>query len=71
MSDSQSFHYHIEVDISTQTLRVFYRQELIKTYQVSTAKNGPGEEFGSEKTPRGWHVIRAKIGQGRRRIPCL
>lgn len=31
---------------------------------VSTARNGPGEERGSERTPRGWHVIRAKIGAG-------
>ena len=31
---------------------------------MSTAANGPGELEGSECTPRGEHVIRAKIGAG-------
>lgn len=35
-----------------------------KTYLVSTAKNGPGEENGSFCTPRGRHIVRAKIGAG-------
>ena len=30
---------------------------------ISTALNGVGEKRDSGKTPRGWHVIRAKIGQ--------
>ncbi len=33
-------------------------------YPVSTAKAGVGEESGSFRTPRGRHVIRAKIGAG-------
>ncbi|HVY53176.1 MAG TPA: L,D-transpeptidase, partial [Gammaproteobacteria bacterium] len=33
-------------------------------YLISTAKNGAGEQYGSEQTPRGLHIIRAKIGQG-------
>ena len=36
----------------------------MREYPVSTAANGPGEQAGSEKTPRGWHRIRAKIGAG-------
>ena len=43
------------------------RQELTfdgKTYSVSTAKNGPGEKNGSFCTPRGSHIVRAKIGGG-------
>ena len=43
------------------------RQELTydgKTYRVSTAKNGPGEKNGSFCTPRGKHIVRAKIGAG-------
>jgi L,D-transpeptidase YbiS len=43
------------------------RQELTfqgKTYSVSTAKNGPGEKNGSFCTPRGRHLVRAKIGAG-------
>ncbi len=35
-----------------------------KIYPVSTAKNGPGERNGSFCTPRGRHIIRAKIGAG-------
>jgi len=43
------------------------KQELTfqgKTYSVSTAKNGPGEKNGSLCTPRGRHIVRAKIGAG-------
>ncbi len=37
---------------------------ILKTYQVSTARNGAGERNGSECTPRGVHRIRARIGAG-------
>lgn len=43
------------------------KQQLVfqgKTYSVSTAKNGPGEKNGSFCTPRGRHIVRAKIGAG-------
>lgn len=33
-------------------------------YRVSTSKYGAGERNGSFRTPRGRHVIRAKIGAG-------
>ncbi|MDZ7841137.1 MAG: L,D-transpeptidase [Gammaproteobacteria bacterium] len=36
----------------------------LKTYNVSTARNGAGERNGSECTPRGAHCIRARIGAG-------
>jgi predicted GNAT family N-acyltransferase len=36
----------------------------IRRYPVSTAANGAGETKGSYRTPRGRHVIRAKIGAG-------
>jgi hypothetical protein len=36
----------------------------IGRYRVSTSKNGAGEANGSFCTPRGRHVIRAKIGAG-------
>lgn len=35
-----------------------------RIYPVSTAKNGTGERNGSLCTPRGLHIIRAKIGAG-------
>jgi lipoprotein-anchoring transpeptidase ErfK/SrfK len=43
------------------------KQELMhegRTYPVSTAKNGAGEKNGSFCTPRGRHIVRAKIGAG-------
>jgi len=44
------------------------RQELVlsngKRYAVSTATNGLGERNGSFCTPRGGHIVRAKIGAG-------
>ena len=49
------------------------RQELVvrdtagarmKVYSVSTSKFGAGEQNGSFCTPRGAHVIRARIGAG-------
>ena len=33
-------------------------------YPVSTSRYGPGERLGSQCTPRGTHVIRARIGAG-------
>ena len=35
-----------------------------KTYSVSTSKRGAGEKNGSFCTPRGRHIVRAKIGAG-------
>jgi len=36
----------------------------LRRFAVSTAVNGPGELHGSNCTPRGRHVVRAKIGAG-------
>ena len=54
----------IEIDIGTQRLRYWERGAPVMDVLVSTAKNGPGEQKGSECTPRGAHIIRAKIGAG-------
>lgn len=35
---------------------------LLRVYPVSTALNGAGEDAGSGCTPRGRHVVRARIG---------
>lgn len=37
---------------------------LVKRYLVSTASKGLGEQQGSNCTPRGRHIVRAKIGGG-------
>lgn len=54
----------IEINIFDQKMVVYDNKVIIAEYLVSTAKNGPGELKGSEKTPRGRHIIRAKIGAG-------
>lgn len=54
----------IDVSIPEQRLRLLEGEQVLMDVLVSTAKNGPGERHGSECTPRGWHQIRAKIGQG-------
>lgn len=54
----------VDVDITGQTLRVRNAEATLRTYRVSTAENGPGEREGSGCTPRGWHVVRARIGSG-------
>ncbi|KPK58124.1 MAG: peptidase [Gammaproteobacteria bacterium SG8_31] len=56
---------HLVVDLSTQRMTLREGGEVLKVYSVSTAANGPGEQQGSEGTPRGRHVIRAKIGSGK------
>ncbi len=55
-----------QVHISLKEQRLALWQDEVCTWQtaISSAKNGAGECNGSEQTPRGWHVIRAKVGQG-------
>jgi hypothetical protein len=55
---------HIEVSIPEQRLWLREGTTVLLDVRVSTARKGPGEEHGSECTPRGWHSIRAKIGKG-------
>lgn len=54
--------YEIKVSIADQRLRLFADGSVEMDVLVSTAKNGAGEVFGSECTPRGAHYVRAKIG---------
>ena len=53
----------ITIDIEKQQLHLI-GQDGEHIYSISTAKNGVGEQFGSEQTPRGRHAIRARIGSG-------
>jgi len=53
----------IEVSIQDQRMRL-HLENGTREYSVSTAKAGIGEQSGSGQTPRGWHLIRAKIGAG-------
>lgn len=54
----------LEVNIASQRLYLRCEELLLRTYRISTALNGPGEEEGSGCTPRGWHYVRARIGVG-------
>jgi predicted GNAT family N-acyltransferase len=56
---------HIRISLPQQTLALYdARSDLVARYLVSTAKNGAGEQNGSYCTPRGRHIIRAKIPGG-------
>ena len=55
---------NIQVDLAKQALYLLEDNEVVRCYSISSAKNGPGEEKGSECTPRGRHRIRIKIGAG-------
>jgi len=57
----------ISIDIPAQTLALqdaAHGDGARILYRVSTAANGAGEVNGSLQTPRGAHIIRAKIGAG-------
>jgi len=55
----------IEVSLSRQQLALFGDDgACIRRYPVSTAARGAGELRDSGCTPRGRHVVRAKIGAG-------
>ena len=55
----------IEIRIPNQTLELFDEDgTLLKQYVISTAAKGAGELNGSNCTPRGHHIVRAKVGAG-------
>lgn len=51
-----------------QLIEVDLRKQILicngEVFPISSAKNGAGEQNGSGCTPRGRHLIRAKIGAG-------
>jgi L,D-transpeptidase YbiS len=54
----------IEIDAAKQELVLRDGTGILRSYSVSTSKRGLGEKNGSLCTPRGLHVVRAKIGAG-------
>lgn len=54
----------LHLSIATQTLTLTTAQGECLSYVVSTALKGAGEQSGSGCTPRGKHIIRAKVGAG-------
>jgi L,D-transpeptidase YbiS len=56
---------HIDISIAEQRLHLLDEAgAVLADYPVSTALNGPGEKKNSGCTPRGKHIVRAKIGAG-------
>ena len=56
---------YIEILISNQTLTLYNDDgSVVARYLVSTAANGAGERENSGCTPRGWHMISEKFGDG-------
>jgi lipoprotein-anchoring transpeptidase ErfK/SrfK len=54
---------YIHVLLPEQRLRLIDERERVRMdVAVSTAANGAGELINSNCTPRGWHVVRARIG---------
>lgn len=55
----------LRISLAQQTLSVLAADgRCLAHYPVSTAANGPGECIDSGCTPRGRHVVRARIGAG-------
>ncbi len=54
----------IRISLDEQVLELLQDGVVQQRYAVSTAHNGPGECNGSGCTPRGWHEIHSKIGDG-------
>jgi lipoprotein-anchoring transpeptidase ErfK/SrfK len=55
----------IEISMPEQSLRLLADGgKELRRYLVSTSRNGAGEAKGSFCTPRGAHLVRAKIGAG-------
>jgi lipoprotein-anchoring transpeptidase ErfK/SrfK len=54
----------IRIDGARQELTLLEGERVVRRYSISTAKNGFGEKNGSFCTPRGRHIVRAKIGAG-------
>lgn len=55
---------YLEISLASQQCRLWDNEQLLFSAPVSTALNGAGEQINSGCTPRGWHRIRACIGEG-------
>lgn len=54
----------LEISLADQRVRLHEGSKILLEFPVSSASRGAGERHGSLCTPRGWHVIRARIGSG-------
>lgn len=56
--------YQLIVSVEDQQMTLLENGKQVRSYKVSTAKNGVGEAFDSDLTPRGRHEIAEKVGEG-------
>lgn len=54
----------LRISLANQRLDLLEEERLLASWPISTALNGAGEQSGTGQTPRGQHIIRAKIGAG-------
>lgn len=66
-----SFFDLLLISITDQRLYAYSKERCVITFEISTALNGAGERKGSGCTPRGWHQVRARIGEGLPRAAVL
>lgn len=62
--DVSTLEHYVRVSLSAQRLELIERGTVTLEYPVSTALKGACEQINSGGTPRGWLVIRARIGAG-------
>lgn len=56
--------YFLYLSGPDQELSLYQKGKIIKNYEVSTAKNGFGNQYGSAKTPIGLLSVKQKVGAG-------
>lgn len=54
----------VRIRVGRQRLELLAGHDVLRTYSVSTAKNGVGSNVGSQRTPLGRHRVCAKFGAG-------
>ncbi len=54
----------IDIDLSRQRLELKDADATLLRFDISSAVNGPGERLDSQCTPRGWHEVCEKFGDG-------
>ncbi len=54
----------LEIDLNQQKMWLWQQGRKTEAFAISTGANGNGEINGSGCTPRGKHIVRAKIGAG-------
>lgn len=64
MNTADAAAVELRVSLTRQTLLVIRAGGVEREFAVSTSRYGPGERQGSLCTPRGLHLIRARIGAG-------